>query len=634
MSGGKDKRMPEVLLFNMPFVSLGRPAIGVSLLKSRLTEEGVGCEVGYANLTFAQRFGIHAYRLIDEKIGLTHFVGDWLFGQWLFGTTPDREAYLEGLRRRLDSLDDFNCIVALEPSIESFLDHCIEYFDVASRQIIGFSTTFQQNLASLALAKRIKDHFPEKLIVFGGANCEAQMGKALIESFPFIDAIFDGESDYSFPLFVLAHLNGVSPEGIGGVHVRRGEQIVSHPPGRLLHEMDALPDPDFEDYFRELSGSPFAAILKPTLPIETSRGCWWGAKQHCTFCGLNGGSMAFRSKSPDRVLAELERMQRRWAIDQFVAVDNIMDHRYFGNLLPRLREARLGVRIFYEIKANLRRDQVKLLSEAGVTIVQPGIESLSTHVLSLMRKGVTAAQNVQLLKWCKEYGVEVAWNLLYGFPGETEDDYIQTGEWIKALEHLRPPHAVGRIRLDRFSPYFNKPENWGMKRVRPSSIYRCLYGLEEDRLADIAYFFEFDYPEGGDPVPFSVQAREKASCWQKRAACELSADFDGDNRLVLTDTRVSPAVRFELSGVQRDIYLACDEARRREALEPLARSAFGEDEQCSVWLDRYLEELIERRLMIRERDRYLSLAVARDATKMEDALQRLNRSLDAFAIVA
>ena len=46
----------------------------------------------------------------------------------------------------------------------------------------------------------------------------------------------------------------------------------------------------------------------PTLLFETSRGCWWGAKSHCTFCGLNGETMAFRSKSPRRALDELEQL--------------------------------------------------------------------------------------------------------------------------------------------------------------------------------------------------------------------------------------------------------------------------------------------------------------------------------------
>ena len=92
-------------------------------------------------------------------------------------------------------------------------------------------------------------------------------------------------------------------------------------------------------------------------------------------------------------------------------------------MLPRLAAAKLDVEFFWEVKANLTHEQVHLLRNAGVKQVQPGIESFSDRVLKIMRKGVTAFRNVELLKWCKEYGVKPYWNLLYGFPGETVEDY-------------------------------------------------------------------------------------------------------------------------------------------------------------------------------------------------------------------
>ncbi len=73
-----------------------------------------------------------------------------------------------------------------------------------------------------------------------------------------------------------------------------------------------------------------------------------------------------------------------------MAVDNILPHEYFKTLLPELKRRQLGVTLFYEIKANLKREQVELLRDAGVAALQPGIESLSTPVLRLMRKGTTA----------------------------------------------------------------------------------------------------------------------------------------------------------------------------------------------------------------------------------------------------
>jgi radical SAM superfamily enzyme YgiQ (UPF0313 family) len=79
---------------------------------------------------------------------------------------------------------------------------------------------------------------------------------------------------------------------------------------------------------------------------------------------------------------------------------------YFKTVLPRLAESG-SYTIFYEIKANLRREQVHLLADAGVRWIQPGIESLDDNALRLIGKGNSTLMNVQLLKWSCEFGIDV-----------------------------------------------------------------------------------------------------------------------------------------------------------------------------------------------------------------------------------
>ena len=153
--------------------------------------------------------------------------------------------------------------------------------------------------------------------------------------------------------------------------------------------------------------------------VETSRGCWWGAKHHCTFCGLNGDTMAFRSKSPARAFDEIDGLTRRHGIDKVGCVDNILDMDYVATLFPQLAASGLQLELFYEVKSNLRYDQLLTLRHGGMRQIQPGIESFSDQVLQLMDKGVTGLQNIQLLRWSEELGIDCAWNLLAGFPGET-----------------------------------------------------------------------------------------------------------------------------------------------------------------------------------------------------------------------
>lgn len=598
--------MAETLLVNMPLVSLARPAIGISLLKARLAEEGLSCTIGYGSLFFAERVGLSSYELILDRISSAMFAGDWLFSQWLF---PDRDhtSYLATLRQQLsDNSADFEAVLALREQIGPYLEACLDKFAVATFDIIGFTTTFEQNLASLALARLIKGRYPEKTIVFGGANCEGVMGLELHRRFPWIDYVCSGESDNSFPALVKRLDAHQPPDGIPGViHRRGGDSRLAAPPDRI-HDMDRLPDPDYEDYFAALRASSLGPRIQPALLIESARGCWWGAKAHCTFCGLNGSTMAFRGKSAERVYAELERQKARYGIGQFLAVDNIMSYQYFRDLLPMLKQRNPGVSLFYEVKSNLKRDQVELLRDSGVMALQPGIESLSSHVLRLMRKGVTAIQNVQLLRFCREYGIEIAWNLLYGFPGETSEDYQETESVIGAIPHLKAPGVASPIRLDRFSPNYDQAEQFGLAQVKPFSMYASLYPFPPESVANLAYFFEYKYADGRDPNLYMKPVLSQVRRWQENHTGDLIKRYGDDPELMVEDTRIPGApLHYPFNGMQREIYDFCDEIQSSAGIAEFAASRGVEP--CSV--EPFLQQLVADRLMLREGNQYLSLAV-------------------------
>ncbi len=602
--------MKKVLLLNMPFVSLSRPAIGVSGLKARLAEEAIECEVAYPNLLFAEWVGVDCYQFIDERIGLRMFAGDWLFAQHLFGERLDLDSYIQTLRHFLKNETEFQKILEMRKIIGPFLNQCVEKLKVEEYGLVGFTTTFQQNLASLALSYQIKKTDPSKIIVFGGGNCEGIMGFQLLSSFPWIDYVVCGEAESSFPTLVKAIESGESVSAIRGIVYRNHDHPISTGPPQPIREMDQLPIPDYDDYFAALRNSPVGGLISPVLPLENSRGCWWGAKSPCTFCGLNGTTMEFRSKSASRVLREVQFLKDRYQRGDFVAVDNILDMRYFQDLLPSLKQEAWGLSLFYETKANLKREQVKLLSEAGVKAIQPGIESLNTHVLKLMRKGTTALQNIELLKWCREYGVVVAWNLLYGFPGETPEDYEQTEEWMDALYHLTPPCTASNIRLDRFSPYFNHPQKYGLTGIKPFPVYELIYPLPRKELFNLAYFFEYAYIDQPHPQSYVAKAMRKVEIWKSSEGGTLAKHYGVDPELLITDTRPNRRhSQVALSGIQRGIYDYCESGKSFQGLMDFAKSRYEVPSDFPSWLRRFLGQMIDWKLMIREKDHYLSLAI-------------------------
>jgi ribosomal peptide maturation radical SAM protein 1 len=223
--------------------------------------------------------------------------------------------------------------------------------------------------------------------------------------------------------------------------------------------------------------------------------------------------MRFRSKSPGRVLDELAQQAGAYGTFRFGAVDNILDMQYLSTLMPRLAEYDFD--LFYEVKANLSRDQLRTLAQAGVRRLQPGIESLSTRVLALMRKGVRAGQNVNFLRWAQYFGIEVVWNLIWGFPGETEADYARQAAVLPDLVHLRPPAASGPVWMERFSPLFTAAD---VRFRRPERSYGYAYPANVD-LDRVAYFFEHEWKEPLPDVAYDGVRNEVAAwttAWQQR----------------------------------------------------------------------------------------------------------------------
>ncbi len=611
--------MKDALLLSMPFVSPAWPAIGISTLQACLRREGFSCDVAYPNLLFAERIGIDTYSLVDDLGGDGLFAGDWVFARHLSGGRLDEAAYLDHLRRHLQDDAAAEAIADLRSAVGLFLEECLIRYRIAEYAIIGFSTTFEQTTASLCLARLIRARHPDKVIVFGGGNCDGVRGEALLRGFPWIDFVCRGEAEESFPALVRSLRRGTSPAPIPGVVHRLGDAVVANPSGAPIAPLDRLPIPSYDDYFAALSESPIAPDLQIYLIIEGSRGCWWGAKSHCTFCGLNRTSMAFRSKSADRLHDELRALRDRHGISAFLTADSIMDLTYFRTLLPRLAAEPLGVSLFYEVKSNLTREQTRLLAAAGVTWIQAGIESLSTRILDGMRKGVTALQNIQTVKWCREYGIKLSWNLLFGFPGERAEDYAQIEVFMDALLHLPPPDTLARVALDRFSPFHDDPARHGMRRVRPLPVYALIYDLPPEQIDHLAGCFDYDCDL--EPYDHVRGVRARLAAWRSAAdsASALTQVEAGNGDLVITDTRPGRHVdRVVLHGAERVVYELCDAARStaqiRRHLDDRGLSAEMNGEGLKGLLDR----MVGLRLMVRDGDQHLSLAIG--ARRAADAL--------------
>ena len=622
---------PRTLLINAPFGLIEFPHLGTSLIKAAVREAGFECDVLYATLEFARVIGFTEYLSI-ERAACPMLLPERPFAQILCENIPPLDSFYTDLvapfSERLfpfihsesQNMIGRDSMKRVEDCARSYTEAMTRRPELAAYDVIAFSSSYGQHVASLAIAKGLKERFPNVIIAFGGANCEGAMGKQLVRSFPFVDYAFSGDGDVSFPLFLAALRDGrrISLPGVYHRATLAPDDSDLGPPLTRIN-LDELPYPDYSDYFAALARAPEGRNSCAGIPIEGSRGCWWGEKHHCTFCGLNGMTMRYRVKTPQRFKTELKYLVERYACRDVMAADNILDRKYFKTLLPALGEERVHRVLFFEVKANLEKGEVRALADAGVTQIQPGIESLSTSILKLLDKGTTSLQNLQLLKWAEEYGVTLIWNVLCGIPGEMPEAYDEMAVLMQKIPHLQPPAAFARITVDRFSPYFKFPEKYGIE-IHPSTAYRYVYALPAEDIANMAYWYYYSCGNGSsrgslEPPEYARNAVRIRAIWQRAyGKVWFRYTIEEDGRVRLEDTRpLARKSQVLLNPIESQIFVMADRAVTRRTLHRNF-SDNGSGLDCRPeQVDQILADLEARQILHRENDRYLALATTAKA---------------------
>ena len=610
MTTGNDN--PRVALISMPTLAAHFPSFQLGLLKPTLEREGIHVQPYSLFLYFGSHIG---WKLNDSLAAVRPcLAGEWVWSKAAFGDFADESAYIERFRSSLDDI----CSAAdctIEDLLEvrnkktfSFLDFMLETVDWSRFQLFGFSVVFQQMTSSLAFARRLKEKYPQTPIIFGGATFENDIAEGILEATPWIDYIHCGDADETFPEFVRRLVKHEKMDGLPGIMWRNGTGE-THFNGRSpnLANLDKTPIPDFDEYFyaRRESGYERSGFADdPLIPIETARGCWWGMKQHCTFCGLNRSGMNFRAKSVDNVMEMLQTLARRYNRLYFDAIDNIMATEYIDELFGRLAESHTDIKIHYEVRPYLSREQLRNLRLGGLFSVQPGIESLSTNVLTIMRKHSTGVRNLAFMKWCTYYGIDNLYNILYGFPGETLEDYQLQMELLKKIPHFQPPYGYAKARADRGSPMYTEAQQHKVNNLRPSPCYPFIYPPDKYDLQKVSYYFDHDQGDILDDEPYHrlwVMVRDWKQRWRQQRKPTLKY-YKSVNTLHIEDNRNGAPRRFLYADKAADLYEYCNDPR---SLSSIQRRFEGDDEGVK----RVLDQFVEYDLMVYLDDRYLSLAL-------------------------
>jgi ribosomal peptide maturation radical SAM protein 1 len=509
----------RVMIIVPPFHSIERPAIGAHIVQAECASRGVQARVVYLNLAFADLLGFEAYSWLCQSP--THLQ----LGESIFSLNAQREAAFRHVERHTGI--SVAKLAAAREDYEAYLRAECETWEV---DVVAATMLFQQANASLTTLQVLKQLRPDVVTALGGGQCSPGLAEGIVtlaeRHYPgCVDYVFAGESEVEF-------VDVVCKGAIASVRPTLKVAMAQRP-------MDDLPTVEYADYFAAAAhhSSKITTSLM-WLPLEASRGCWWGAKSHCTFCALNKDGMNYRRKSDGRILDELDRILDQPFTRRVWFVDNIMPADRFRSILPQLE--RRDAAIYLEVKVPLRFKDVKALRDGGVVAVQPGIETLNDGLLRRMRKGNKTYQNIAFLRHSRILNLRVEWNLLYDIPGETADEYEQIVDWLPMLEHLRPPGSVSPIEIERFSPYFEQASEFGIENLRPVEAYMHCFP-SEPQIGAMYTCFEADYPVVSRTHPeLFARMSELVALWREsweRERRELEVSSLGKSAFLLKDTR-------------------------------------------------------------------------------------------------
>ncbi|MCP4351936.1 MAG: RiPP maturation radical SAM protein 1 [Desulfobacterales bacterium] len=619
-------------LINMPFGSIHHPALGLCLIKEQLHQAGIKARVFDFNIMFARMIGFAGYEAIAMFKGVDIQVSEWLFAKyaWDKDPGPTENEFLNLCEKELPDIPKVpNTREWLKKIrhevIPVFLSEAVKQLQYAGPlHAAGFSCLFFQTISSIALGKTLKQQHPDIRLAYGGPCFHDEMGDELIRKILWIDAVSTGEADnVVVPLFKALEQKNLPSDLQGILYRDESGTVRSDKPAEPMPKefLEALPDPDFDDYFE--TARNFRIVPPPGhgsglayLLLEGSRGCWWGQNHHCTFCGLNGHGMGYRPKTGARIFQTISEYARRYPACRYHFTDNNLSMAYFKTLYPKLENSRFREQLsmFGEVRVTLNRAQLQDMSAAGIRYLQPGIESLSAHLLTLLRKGITVVQNLHFLKMCREYNIVPIWNNLIRIPGEHQADYTYMEKLIPKIMHLPPPHSTRGtcyIECHRFSPYFCEKNRW-LENCRPQSWYKALFPGDLIDLSRVAYYFEAEWKDTLEPeayAPVTELCKKWSKTWGREEVLPgLHMYARDDQGLDIRDTRNGQKTEISLSPDMAMIYQAISDPCETDKIKVNIEEKHGKKLSVNR-IETCLDQFMEDQTAIEENGIYLGLAL-------------------------
>jgi ribosomal peptide maturation radical SAM protein 1 len=612
----KNKHL-KLILVSTPWPLYSRPSIQLGAIKAYVQAKhpDVAVHADHVYLKIAAALGYPLYQEISERSWLAEAV----YAALLYPRRFEMVKKFFNRQVKPGSLIKKTGFSKITSVAKNTTDALIHDFNWGAYRLAGFSVSLCQLTSALYFIKRIKQKHPQLMVAIGGSTFSGSTTPQFFDRFAEVDLVVNGEGELPFSQLVSHLKTAANLSEIPAIEgISTAERVKASGASMRFQQMKNLkdlPPPDYDDYFELLKSLAPRDIFFPTLPAETSRGCWWqrsssaGKSSGCAFCNLNLQWEGYRSKDPGQVAGEIDYLTATHQSLAVSIVDNVLPKRGSKEIFSKLIGLKKDLRMFSEIRATTTRPELSLMARAGMREVQIGIEALSTSLLAKLHKGTSAIQNLEIMRDCEALGLVNYSNLILHFPGSNEQDVAETLRSIEFALPYRPLKPVG-FWLGLGSPVWQNPGAYGIKSVFNHPNWGVIF---PDRiLASMRFMIQAYRGDLGFQRKLWRPVEKAVKQWQRvyteqnsRAQRSPSLHFrDGREFLIIRQRKFeAETINHRLVGTSRLIYLYCQHHRSIKRIRERF-PAFAEDKILS-----FLNIMVDKKLMFAEKGRYLSLAI-------------------------
>jgi radical SAM superfamily enzyme YgiQ (UPF0313 family) len=306
--------------------------------------------------------------------------------------------------------------------------------------LFGVTATTPEFPEAVRLVHGLKARFPDVPVVVGGIHVSALGVDAVAEAGADYGVCGEGEETLAELVAALGEDGpGADLSGIRGLIIRDGNGGRMNAPRPVLRDVDALPPPAWdlirsERYF--VRPWHFLQQRSRSAFVMTSRGCPSG----CTFCASHKTlGRAFRGRSPEVVVDEIEELYRNYAVREFLFVDDniTFDRDRAAAICEEI--LRRGLDISWRTPNGVRIDTldaplVELMRQSGCYLLGFGIESGDRAVLKRTNKKLDLDRVADLVAMVRSQGLITFGYFILGLPGETFRSGLATIRYAAASQ--------------------------------------------------------------------------------------------------------------------------------------------------------------------------------------------------------